>query len=120
MTTERVYRKAFPANEAFEMIMAYGDLNFKLRLIKLFAACVCPYPVGCLVLLSIGQVGCVTATNRNLPFRPVLTVLESGEKIDLSKELSVVIKRALTAKRPSLSLSGSPWHRERARRSEYR
>ena len=97
MTTERVYRKAFPPNEAFEMIMAYGDFNFKLRLIKLFAACVCPYPVGSLVLLSNGLVGCVTATNRNLPFRPVVAILESGEKINLSRELSAVIKRSLTA-----------------------
>jgi HD-GYP domain-containing protein (c-di-GMP phosphodiesterase class II) len=97
MTTERVYRRAFPPNEAYEMIMAYGDLNFKLRLIKLFAACVCPYPIGSLVLMSTGQVSCVTATNRNLPFRPVVTVLESGERIDLSRVLALVIKRALTA-----------------------
>jgi HD-GYP domain-containing protein (c-di-GMP phosphodiesterase class II) len=96
MTTERVYRKAFPPNEAYELIMTYGDLNFKLRLIKLFASCVCPYPVATLVLLSTGEIGCVTASNRNLAFRPVVTVLETKERIDLTRELSVVIKRALT------------------------
>lgn len=33
---------------------------------------------------------------RNLPFRPVITFLEPREEVDLSEELSVVIKRALT------------------------
>ena len=37
----------------------------------------------------------MTATNRNLPFRPVVDVLGTGERIDLSEELSVVIERAL-------------------------
>ena len=96
MTTERVYRKAFPPNEAYELIMTYGENNFKLRLIKLFSSCVCPYPVATLVLLSTGEIACVIATNRNLAFRPVVKVLESGERIDLSSELSVVIKRSLT------------------------
>jgi HD-GYP domain-containing protein (c-di-GMP phosphodiesterase class II) len=97
MTTERVYRKAFAPNEAYELIMTYGNLNFKLGLIRLFSVCVCPYPISTLVRLSTGQVGCVTATNRNLPFRPIITVPETHERIDLSKELSVVIRRALTA-----------------------
>jgi HD-GYP domain-containing protein (c-di-GMP phosphodiesterase class II) len=96
MTTDRVYRKAFPANEAYELIMTSGDLDFKMRLVRLFATCVCPYPIDTLVLLSTGEVGQVTATNRNLPFRPVVTMIESKEKVDLGKELSVVVKRALT------------------------
>jgi HD-GYP domain-containing protein (c-di-GMP phosphodiesterase class II) len=96
MTTDRVYRKAFPANEAYELVMTYGDRDFKMRLVRLFATCVCPYPVDTLVLLSTGEIGQVTATNRNLPFRPVVTAIESKEEVDLSKELSVVIARALT------------------------
>jgi hypothetical protein len=48
------------------------------------------------VLLSTGEIGCVITTNRNLACRPVIKVLESGERIDLSRELSVVIKRSLT------------------------
>ncbi len=96
MTTDRVYRKAFPANEAYEMIMTSGDLDFKMRLVRLFTTCVCPYPIDTLVLLSTGEVGQVTATNRNLPFRPVVTMIESKEQVDLGKELSVVVKRGLT------------------------
>jgi len=96
MTTDRVYRKAFPTNEAYELIMTYGDLDFKMRLVRLFATCVCPYPIDTLVLLSTGETAQVTAINRNLPFRPVVTAIESKKQVDLGKELSVVIGRALT------------------------
>jgi len=61
-----------------------------LRLLELV------YPVDNLVLLSTGEIGQVTSTTRNLPFRPVVTMLDSKERIDLNKELSIVIKRALT------------------------
>jgi HD-GYP domain-containing protein (c-di-GMP phosphodiesterase class II) len=95
MTTERVYRSAFPPNEAYEMILTYGDREIKYDLVRLFSTSVHPYPVDTLVLLSTGKVGCVMRTNRNLPFRPVVEVLGKGEIIDLSEELSVVIERAL-------------------------
>ncbi len=95
MITERVYRKAFSPNEAYEMIMANSDIYFNFELVKLFASCVNPYPIETLVLLNNGKVGCVKANNRNLPLRPIITMLQTGEQIDLSKELSFVIKRAL-------------------------
>jgi HD-GYP domain-containing protein (c-di-GMP phosphodiesterase class II) len=96
LTVERVYRKAFPSNEAYEMIMSYGNTSVRYDLVKLFAKCVYPYPVAAPVLLSTGQSGLVVSNNRNLPLRPVVTVLETREKIDLSKELTMVIVRALT------------------------
>jgi HD-GYP domain-containing protein (c-di-GMP phosphodiesterase class II) len=95
MTTERVYRKAFPPNETYEMIMTYGDREIKYELVRLFSTSVYPYPIDTLVLLSTGKVACVSAINRNLPFRPVVDDLGTGERIDLSEELSVVIERAL-------------------------
>ncbi len=96
LTVERVYRKAFPSNEAYEMIMTYGNLNVRYDLVKLFSKCVYPYPVETPVLLSTGRVGIVTANNRNLPLRPVVTVVETGERVDLSGALTIVIERALT------------------------
>lgn len=96
MTTDKVYRKALPANEAYEMILTYGDRQFKMRLIRLFATCICPYSVGTLVLLSTGGLAQVTANNSNLPFRPVIAMLDSKKQVDLSRELSIVIKRVLT------------------------
>jgi HD-GYP domain-containing protein (c-di-GMP phosphodiesterase class II) len=96
LTVERVYRKAFPSNEAYEMIMTYGNLNVRYELVKLFSKCVYPYPVATPVLLSQGQIGLVVGNNRNLPLRPVVAVAGTGEKIDLSEELSVVIEWALS------------------------
>ncbi len=64
--------------------------------IGLFAYCICPYTVGTLVLLSNGDIAQVTETDRNLPFRPVLVLLKTRRRVDLRRELSVVIKRVLT------------------------
>ncbi len=95
LTVERVYRKAFPSNEAYEMIMSYGNLNVRYNLVKLFSKCVYPYPIETPVLLSNGSVGLVVGNNRNLPLRPVITVVGTEERIDLSEELTIVIERAL-------------------------
>ncbi len=96
MTTERIYRPAFPPNEVYEMFQAYGDSKIKHELVILFSKCIYAYPIGTLVLLSTGEIGCVIDTNRNLPFRPIVAKLETREEVDLSKVLSVVVKRALT------------------------
>ncbi len=97
LTADRVYRDAFPLNEAYEIIMASGGTAFKFDIVKLFAAYVCPFPSDTLVLLSTGKVGCVLSTNHNLPFRPIIKVLDTNEILDLASELSVVISRILTA-----------------------
>jgi HD-GYP domain-containing protein (c-di-GMP phosphodiesterase class II) len=96
MTTDRIYSKAAPPNEVYEMIIACGNIDFKFPAVKLFSKCVYPYPIDTLVLLSTGSLGCVISTNRNLPFRPIVKMLETGEILDLAKELSVVISRTLT------------------------
>ena len=96
MTTERVYRKAIPSNETYEMILTYGAPGSSMNWSSYFPTCVYPYPVETLVLLSAGQVGCVASNNRNLPLRPVVTMLKTGERVDLSKELSAIIERVLT------------------------
>ncbi len=97
MTTDRIFRKAVPVNEVYEMLSAWSGIDFKHELIKLLHSSVYPYPIETLVMLSTRQVGLVTANNRNLPLRPIVTVLTTGERIDLGKELSVVIERTLTA-----------------------
>jgi HD-GYP domain-containing protein (c-di-GMP phosphodiesterase class II) len=96
LTVERVYRKAFSSKEAYEMIMTYGDLNVKHDLVKLFSKCVYPYPIETPVFLSNGRIAVVVRNNRNLSLRPVVVVAGTGEKIDLSEELTIVIERALT------------------------
>jgi hypothetical protein len=50
------------------------------------------------------QVGCVLSANHNLPFRPIIKILETNEIIDLASELTVVISRALTADEAQASI----------------
>ncbi|TYP53785.1 HD-GYP domain-containing protein [Thermosediminibacter litoriperuensis] len=96
MTTDRVYRKAFPPNEVYEMFQASGNTKFDLRVINAFLSCVKPYPAGTLVRLSNGTIGCVVSANPPLPFRPKVQLIPSGEILDLEKELSLVIEAPLS------------------------
>jgi hypothetical protein len=69
---------------------------FDFGLIRTFLGCVDPYPVGTLVRLKNGEAAAVVATDRFLPFRPVVVLLRSGERVDLKRELSLVIERPLS------------------------
>lgn len=95
MTTDRVYRKAFPPHEVYEMLLASGDIKFNKDVIRAFLSCVNPYPVGTYVKLSNGKIGCVVSQNDSLPFRPRVKVIPSGEILDLERELSLVIESVL-------------------------
>ncbi|RJO62795.1 MAG: HD-GYP domain-containing protein [Dehalococcoidia bacterium] len=91
ITTDRVYRKALPPHEAYEMIMASGGFMFNFKVVNAFLECVTPYPVGSMVRLSNGLAGVVCKLNV-APFRPVVKTVE-GEEIDLldRANISVVI-----------------------------
>jgi HD-GYP domain-containing protein (c-di-GMP phosphodiesterase class II) len=91
ITTDRVYRKAHPPHEAYEMVMASGNLMFSARVVEVFLKCVLPYPPGSVVRLSNGLVGVVLRVKQGFPFRPVLKLVGSGEELDLLKESSLVI-----------------------------
>jgi HD-GYP domain-containing protein (c-di-GMP phosphodiesterase class II) len=91
ITTDRVYRDALPPHEAYEMVMASGNLLFNFKVVKAFLKCVTPYPVGSMVRLSNNVTGCVCRLNQGIPYRPVVKVLDSEEEIDLQNERSIVI-----------------------------
>jgi HD-GYP domain-containing protein (c-di-GMP phosphodiesterase class II) len=91
ITTDRVYRKALPPHEAYEMIMASGGFMFESRVVDAFLKCVVPYPVGSVVRLSNGLVGNVCKLNQGLPFRPVVQIFNSQLQVDLKNENNLVI-----------------------------
>ena len=94
ITTDRVYRPAFPPHEAYEMLMASGNSTFDSRIVNTFLTCVSPYPVGSLIKLSNGFIARVKKTRKNYPFRPIVSLLNTDSKnteIDLIKENSIVI-----------------------------
>ncbi|AEG14466.1 metal dependent phosphohydrolase [Desulfofundulus kuznetsovii DSM 6115] len=91
ITTDRVYRKAYPPHEAYEMVMASGNLMFSARVVEAFLKCVLPYPPGSVVRLSNDLIGVVSRVKQGFPFRPVVRIVNSGEELDLLQESSVVI-----------------------------
>lgn len=95
MTTDRVYRRSHPYSEAYEMLLGSGDNYFPIEVVEAFAQCVVPYPVGTFVEMSDGSRACVTRSNPSLPTRPVVRILSTDEFIDLSENLTLVIKSQL-------------------------
>ena len=95
MTTDRVYRKAIPSDEAYEYMMAAGYNIASQKALNAFLHCVTPFPVGAMVLLSTGDMGVVTKTNRNLPLRPHVYVPNRQQTIDLTSELSLTVLKTV-------------------------
>lgn len=91
ITTDRIYRKALPPHEAYEMIMAAGNYMFKNKIAMTFLQLIKPYPVGSAVSLSNGMKGLVVDLKEELIFRPVIKLLETNEFIDLKNHHNLVI-----------------------------
>ncbi|MGB4412147.1 MAG: HD-GYP domain-containing protein [Atribacterales bacterium] len=96
MTTDRVYRKALPYSEAYEMLLGSIGTYFSMEVVQAFARAVEPYPIGTLVEMSDGRRACVVDNNPAMPTRPVIRILGTKEIIDLSKSLTLVIKSQLS------------------------
>lgn len=97
LTSDRVYRKALPPNEAVEYVLGNGGVHFDFKMVQAFAECIVPYPLGTLVKLSNNDIGVVKETNSRFIMRPVVKILKSnneksvGSIINLMKELDIVI-----------------------------
>lgn len=98
ITTDRVYRKALPPHEAYEMIMASGNFMFNERIVIAFLECIVPYPVGTAVKLSNGLIALVSRLNSGFNYRPVVKLLHNQEEVDLQTEYNVVIKEPINTK----------------------
>jgi len=75
LTADRVYRKAIPPHEAFEMLAGTGDYLFDYRVVKAFLYHVAAYPVGSLVKLNNRQTGVVLKNRPGYPLRPIVRIL---------------------------------------------
>lgn len=91
MTTDRVYRKAFPSNEVYEYLLAVGSNIAGRQVLDAFLHCVTPFPAGSLVRLSTQEVGVVAETDPALPLRPQVYIPSTGRIINLKNELSITI-----------------------------
>lgn len=97
MTTDRIYRKAYPPNEAMEFIMGGSGTLFDYEVVRAFVRSIAPYPVGDVVLLSTGETAIVIDVNKDFPLRPLVRVLKDDrwEDVDLMKKTNISILRSL-------------------------
>ncbi|ERI95648.1 HDIG domain protein [Clostridiales bacterium oral taxon 876 str. F0540] len=104
VSNDRVYRRKFSPNEAYELILSGSGTAFDNDVVRSFRETFAVYPLGCCVRLSNGVEGYVVRQNRNFPDRPVLRVLYESEtkapipfyEIDLLEHTSIVIERIVS------------------------
>lgn len=103
LTSDRPYRPALPANQAYEFLLAGSGTHFDPDILREFLLHIALYPVGSMVKLSTGDVGVVTQVFPGLQTRPVVRLLvdandnlyEAETEMDLSVELTVFISAVL-------------------------
>jgi len=103
LTADRVYRKAFPPHEAFEMISGAGDYLFSYHIIEPFLSNIAAYPAGTIVQLSSGDYAIVVHTAKGFPLHPRVRILfdkhlkpvTDGSEIELLDYHSLVITRVV-------------------------
>ncbi|OPY56633.1 MAG: Cyclic di-GMP phosphodiesterase response regulator RpfG [Pelotomaculum sp. PtaU1.Bin035] len=75
ITADRVYRKAFPPHEAYEMCSASGNYFFKEHIAKAFMYNIAAYPAGTIVELNNGMVAVSVDTQKGYSLFPRVRVL---------------------------------------------
>ncbi len=114
LTTDRCYRKKWPASKAMDFLISRGETDFDPTLVALFTQQLAVYPNGSLVRLSNQCIGIVCDQNKSMPLRPVVRVIQKPEgkdivpyEVDLMKELSVTVVESeleIGQTKPSVSI----------------
>ncbi|SEG13506.1 HD-GYP domain, c-di-GMP phosphodiesterase class II (or its inactivated variant) [Caloramator fervidus] len=100
LISDRVYRKAFPPNEAYEFILASSGTYFDPEIVNLFKKHFCVYPLGIEVKLSNGYHAYVVGQNKGFPDRPKVRVFKDDGGVEISPyDINLVEK-------PSLCIEG--------------
>lgn len=83
LTSVRPYRKPLLPSEAMEYIMANGGIMFDVKLTKIFARKVAPFPMGTYVKLSNGLTGIVADNYEDACMRPKVKIIldAQGESV---------------------------------------
>ncbi|GAV24375.1 hypothetical protein ciss_03080 [Carboxydothermus islandicus] len=97
MTSNRVYKPAYPPQEVFEYISSLGGNELDYKTVQIFTRIIAAYPVGTMVRLSTGEAGYVIKNYKGLPARPLVLVTHVNNRkvtpyeADLARNLDVVI-----------------------------
>ena len=89
LTADRVYRKAFPPHEAYEMILGAGNHLFKHEIINHFLKNVAAYPVGTIVQLSTGEIAIVIETKPGYALYPKVRILFTPDQRPVTKLVEI-------------------------------
>lgn len=75
LTANRIYRKAFPAHEAYEMCTGAGNYLFNNHVVKAFLGNIAAYPSGTFVELNNSQIAIVLDTPKGHTLFPRVRIL---------------------------------------------
>ncbi|KAB3536334.1 HD-GYP domain-containing protein [Alkaliphilus pronyensis] len=102
LTSNRPYREKISPHNAIEYIVALGNKQFDLEILKVLLKRINIYPIGTHVLLESGDKGVVIEANLELPTRPIIQVYSDYKNanrrsriIDLKKQLKNSIRKVL-------------------------
>lgn len=89
MTADRVYRKAYPPHEAYEMLAGSGDYYFNYNLVRAFLYNIAAYPAGSIVRLNSGETALVVDTPKGFSLYPKIKVLFDAGGNRLSEPVDI-------------------------------
>ncbi len=93
MTADRVYRKAHPPFEVYEMLAASGNYLFDYKLVSAFLGNIAAYPAGSLVRLSSNEIAMVMETPKGFSLRPIVKILYDAGGGKLAEPLDLDLSR---------------------------
>ncbi len=83
-----------PYNAMREIIKG-ASIKFDPHLMKAFAALMCLYPIGSVVVLNNDQMGVVISSNKSAPTKPIVKIIKNNEEdddIDLEGEVINILE----------------------------
>jgi putative nucleotidyltransferase with HDIG domain len=95
LTSNRVYRTAWPPQKALALIFQGADDDYSRRIVELFTKHLGIYPAGSFVRLMSGAMGVVTKVDRGNLLAPRVVVLfdEYGKRLDKPVEWDLAVKQ---------------------------
>ena len=99
LSTDLPGKRAMFPSDVLEYLMSNAGSMFDYNVVNVFCRIVIPYPKGTIVEISTGETAIVIETFPGFPLRPTVKIIAGprvsriDEKIDLIKEISVVVTK---------------------------
>ena len=122
LVSPRGYRHRFFPHEAVRELLVAERTAFPREIVKALVEQLSAYPLGTLVRLTTGEVGCVMRVNTRYPLRPVVSIEgdaargQEGRQLDLS--LTPLLSIIETLEPPNVARVLFPADERRAQTSE--